>query len=747
MSLSADAGRRNVTLGQDRARFDVRLRTTATSDNGIPSVATDEAVKAAPTHVVYTRDKAGNVRIYVDGRRRAAGKVAGNLSNWDDRFRLGLANELSGDRPWSGELQLVAVYGRALTPREVEQNFKAGAGSPAAPAVAEDRGESLFETRVAPLLARNCLDCHDPASRKGELDLSNKTAAIDESDGVIVPGKSSESLLWDRVTSDEMPPKGPPLSADEKRALREWIDAGAPWSLSTIDPAVYAHGGDAVRSWVRRLTVPEYITTVRAAVGVDIAEEARRVLPTDLRADGFRNTAYNLNVDLEHVEAYANLAEVIVRRMDVLDFASRFSKSRSLSTDDTMRDTISALGRWLLRGPLDEREVTNYSGIATAVASGGGDYEEAIGLVIEAMLQSPRFVYRIESQRGDGTAWPASQYELASRLSYMIWGGPPDEALMKAADAGELDDPERVRSHVRRMLEDPRAIERSLLFLSEWMNLQRLDNLRPDREKFPDWDPALAGDMRRETLAFFRHIIWEQGRPLADLFNAQFTFATPRLARHYGLKPSGPDFARYDLSTVPTRGGLLTQGSALTVGGDEASMVTRGLFVFHDLLRGVVKDPPPGVDTTPVPSKPGLPQRRISEQRIADVSCKGCHVRFEPLAFGLEKYDGLGVYRDRDRYGNELREDGEILFPGTAEPATYRTSAELMDLLARSDRVRQTITWKLTQFALGRPLGAEDAGAVEAIHRSAEAEGGTYAGVIAAIATSDLVMKKRTEQP
>ena len=409
--------------------------------------------------MVYTRDGAGNVRVYINGRQDASKKVAGKLSNWNDGFRLVLANELTGDRPWLGELRLVAIYGRALAPREVKQNFKAGADAQAVPMAKQDRSKVLFETRIAPLLAQNCLDCHDPASRKGKLDLSNKVAAVDKSDGIIVPGKSSESLLWDRVASNEMPPKGPSLSEDEKRALREWIDAGATWSLNTIDPAVYAHQSNADKPWVRRLTVPEYIATVRGAVGVDIADEARKTLPPDLRADGFRNTAYNLNVDLEHVEAYARLAEIIVQRMDVLKFASRFSKSRSLSTDDTMRQTVAAMGKWLLRGPLDDREITNYSGIATTVASAGGDYEAAVRYVIEAMLQSPRFIYRIEKQRGDGTAWPVSPYELASRLSYMIWGGPPDQELMKSADAGELNDPDRVRSQVRRMVKDPRAIE------------------------------------------------------------------------------------------------------------------------------------------------------------------------------------------------------------------------------------------------------------------------------------------------
>ena len=139
----------------------------------------------------------------------------------------------------------------------------------------------------------------------------------------------------------------------------------------------------------------------------------------------------------------------------------------------------------------------------------------------------------------------------------------------------------------------------------------------------------------------------------------------------------------------------MTQGSVLTVGGDDASMVTRGLFVMHELLRGVVRDPPPCVDTTPVPSKPGLTQRMISESRIANQRCTVCHSRFEPLAFGLEKFDGLGTYRETDEHGNMLRDDGEFFALGQEKPTAYKSTAELIDLLAGSERVRETLTWKV----------------------------------------------------
>jgi hypothetical protein len=394
---------------------------------------------------------------------------------------------------------------------------------------------------------------------------------------------------------------------------------------------------------------------------------------------------------------------------------------------------------------LDDREVTNYSGILTAVASAGGSYEEGVALMVEAMLQSPRFIYRVEQQRGDGAEVPVGPFELASRMSYILWGGPPDEELMQAAAEGKLLGQEDCRQQVRRMLTDPRSVERSTRFVADWLNLDRLDNMQPNGERFPNWEPGLGRDMREETIAFFKDLVWEQNRPLSDLFNAQFTYATGRLARHYGLEAKGEGLTRYDLSKVQSRGGLLTQGSVLTIGGDDASMVTRGLFVLKDVLRGVIGAPPPGVDTTPVPSKPGLSQRMIAEKRIDNVACGGCHKKFEPLAFGLEPFDGLGAFHREDEFGNPLRADGSLLVPGTAEPVDYQNASELMDLLAGSDRVRETITWKLLQFALGRPLGAADAAEVQRIYRAANEAGGTYTALMTEILMSDLVQNTRTQ--
>jgi hypothetical protein len=809
-------------------------------------------------------------------------------------------------------------------------------------------------------------------SKKGRLDLSRKAAAFagGTNGNAIVPGKPADSLLWEHVEAGRMPPKSRlPLSAGDKQLLRDWIAGGAVWPEETADISRFVQDRNAGSAWVRRLTVPEYLETVQAAVGVDVERDTRELLPGDLRADGFSNTAYNLHVDLGHIEAYARLAEIVVRRMDVAAFAARFSKDRDL-TDAHLRRVIAGMGKWLLRGPLTEQEIAGFLRVANAVKKEGGDSNEVVRYIVEAMLQSPRFVYRIENQPGD--------HALASRMSYILWGAPPDEALLRAADASELADAGKVEAQVRRMLQDPRAVRQSRRFVAEWLDLDRLDALRPNPKRFPKWDPQLAADMREETLAFFEHVVWTQNRPLPELMNAQVTFLTPRLAEHYGLKrtaapwpgdrpPAGlvgratrdlqalytfeeaggdtvrdvsgagqplhlriekpsavkwgggqltvtgptliasadpparlidavkqskevtleawvtpanqrqdgpariltlsggpnernftlgqvgtryqvrlrttrtdanglpsvdgptnilytrpthvvytrdaagnarlyidgeekaardvsgdvsnwdgacrlalaneltgdrpwrgtyhlvaiysraltPDEVRgnarglagYDLSAVPARGGLLTHGSVLTVGGDDASTVTRGLFVLRELLYSGVDDPPPCVDTTPVPPKPGLSQRAITMQRITNQACAACHAKFETIALGLEKFDGVGAYHEKDEHGNTLRDDGEILFPDRDQPTAFRSSAELMDLLAQSERISKGITRKVAQFALGRPLTVADEPAVEAIHAAGRNGDGTYRSLITAVVMSDLVQKVPSDAP
>lgn len=744
-TFSKNSSERNFTVGQEKDRFEIRLRTTGRGKNGTPGVLTKRgSVERKLTHLVFTREANGNAAIFLNGVDVVRERIDGDLSNWDTDFEIAVGDELSGGRPWKGRIVSIGLYDEAFSPGQIAKLFDSGPEGGASaikqkPKQPVDPGAELFETRITTLLTQHCLECHDSVTAEGDLDLSRRLDSHFK-DGILVAGRAADSLLWESIENDDMPHDRPPLSKEEKELIREWIDGGAAWTVDFIDPAIYSRPAELAVPRARRLTVDEHVNTVRDTFGVDIAKEARELLPPDVRADGFSNTAYNLTVDLGHIEAYADLAGILAGKIDVKNFVKRFSSKRDL-TDKTMIALIESMGETILRGPLDREETAIYRGVSTTVASAGGDFDSAVSYVIEAMCQSPRFLYRMERPPSGDSARPVDSYELASRLSYTIWGSSPDGELLKLAREGRLRSPDSVRQQAARMLKDPRAVDQSLEFISQWLNLNRLSHLQPSPAHFPDWNSKLASDMRAETLGFAKEVIWKQKKPLSALLNSQFSFVSPELARHYEmqvtLKENG--LQKVDLSSEKGRGGLLTQGSILTVGGDEASMVTRGLFVLNDLLRGVIKDPPPCVDTTPVESKPGLTQRGVAMERVADKKCGGCHVKFEPLAYGLEKFDGLGAFHEKDPYGNELREDGEILFPGESRPIPFETVEELMDLLAQSDRVKETMTWKLTQFAMGRPLTARDATEVSNIHKSAMEAGGTYEDVMTAIVQSELI--------
>lgn len=498
-------------------------------------------------------------------------------------------------------------------------------------------------------------------------------------------------------------------------------------------------------SLVRRLTTPEYVAAVQTTLGVDLSIEAGETLPPDLRADGFSNTVDALVPTLLHVQVYERLAELAVSRTDLGALVARHAECTTFEVR-CGESFISSFGAIALRGPLDEIEIIALSPVFAAAESEGETFEVAAGLVVVALLQSPRFLYRMEREIGDGAPRLLDDHELASRLSFLVWGSPPDDTLRALADAGRLHDEEVLEAELDRMLDDPRARVAAARFVSDWWNLGRLSELTRDEALYPDWSSTLGAAMRDETLALFEEL-WERDRPLMDLFDADFTYASRALAQHYGL-PGADDapegVTRYDLSDVPERGGILTQGSVAIVGGDESSMVSRGLFLLGTALCGKLASAPPGVDTTPPEIAEGRSQRHYSEQRVNNPSCAGCHVQMEPLAWGLERFDATGVYRTRDHFGNALREDGIVQLPGgIATP--YTDAVELGALLARSERARDCATLKAAQFARGRSALETDGCALAAVKERFSASRGTYRDLMRAIALGPGFRSVRTE--
>jgi hypothetical protein len=496
--------------------------------------------------------------------------------------------------------------------------------------------------------------------------------------------------------------------------------------------------------FVRRLTVDEYIETVRAELGVDIAPEARELLPADLRTDGFTNTAGGLIVTIAHVEAYEQLATAIVERVPNLDALVAEHATCESFEETCERGFIESVGEAMYRGEIVAEELAELRTLFAAASAEGEGFREGAALVLRAMLQSPRFLYRTENERGEG-ARTLTSVEMASRLSYLIWGAPPDAELREAASRDELTTDEGIAAAVERMLDDPRARATSRRYLSDWLHLSRLDNVQRDPALFPDWDPALGLDMKEETWAYFEHLVWEQERPLADLFNTQVTFVSEALAAHYGLDASG----EVDLSGDDVRGGLLTQGSVLTIGGNTSSMVSRGLFLLETFLCGEIDSPPPGIDTTPPVVEPGKSQRTYSEERIANAACAGCHSQFEPAAWGIERYDAVGAYSTQDPFGNDLYEDGYVRIPGDPTDLHFDTTRELMEILATSDGTMTCFSDKSLQFAMGRAFSPHDEGdacALSAVEDGFLASDRTYRELMLAIAQSPVFRTLRASE-
>lgn len=530
---------------------------------------------------------------------------------------------------------------------------------------------------------------------------------------------------------------------------------GAAGSTAANPPAVpRAHPGEEFAcdpgsatpgpSLVRRLTATEYINSVEHALSIKIQPLATTELPAEVASSGFDNDANALVVSYERVAAYERLATLIAGQLgDPAAFVARFSDCSTM-TEACQTKLIDSLGRKLLRGAVQPAERTAFLALYQAAQAEAASYVEASTLVLRAMLQSPRFIYRIEKERGDGSVQAVSATELASRISYALWQAPPDDALVAAADTGKLEQETGVAAEVQRMLQDPRAYVTASTFFSDWLDLRRLDTLQRSADAFPGFDNALHADMKQETTALFE-AVWKSKARLTSLYDLESTTVSQALAKHYGLPSPREGVATYDLTAVPTRGGLLTHGSILAIGGEQASSVMRGLFFIENVLCSEIVAPPASADTTPPPLGAGVSRRTVSAARVANPACGGCHSQMEQPVWGLIRYSATGVYSEKDEFGNELPADGEIRFPGQQAPAPYADVAELSRVLAQSERARDCLTLKIAQYALGRSPAGSESCALDAARQVIASSPGTYGDMIGALSQTDLFRRLKTQ--
>lgn len=512
-------------------------------------------------------------------------------------------------------------------------------------------------------------------------------------------------------------------------------------------------GGEQGGSIVRRLTTVEYVNTVADTLGVDIAADAETRLPADLRADGFSNQVGGLLVTFDHIEAYHDLAGIIVEsKADLAGWITAHSDCLTLGDAACEESFIERAGLRVWRRPLTADEVASLRPIFAAAAEEGDDFATGAGFVLEAMLQAPQFIYRLEVELPDdgapGDLRTLSDYEIASRLSYLLWSTSPDDALFDAAGAGSLHTEEQIAEQVERMLADPRAKDTAMRYVADWLALDGLPSITRDPELYPEFTVALAEDMREETLRVAEELLWEQRAPFTALLTADFTWATPELAALYGMESQGEGWQRYSLDGVEHRLGMLTHAGiqAINGHGNRPSIVERGLFVLGGVLCSTVAAPPADLDIDMSDLEEDRSPRYYSEARLDNPTCNACHGQFDPMGWAFEPFDGIGAWNAQDELGNDLKEDGWLLVPGSGEQVPYQTVEEFAHVLSEEEQVSWCIgVRKPLQFAVGRPLGIDDACMSDEIAAASEANGDNYHSLMAAIATHPSFRLIRTE--
>ena len=391
------------------------------------------------------------------------------------------------------------------------------------------------------------------------------------------------------------------------------------------------------------------------------------------------------------------------------------------------------------RGPLT---APDYDGLHAFFQQGrkaGGDFESGIRMAVQAILASPKFLFRLEA--APATVRPGQNYritemDLASRLSFFLWGTGPDTELLKVAGQGTLRAPVVLAAQVKRMLADPKSEALSTRFASQWFRLQDLDKIHPDALLFPYYDFKLAEALKRETELFFDSIVRED-RSVIDLLTADYTFVNERVARHYDIpNVSGSNFRRVTLPGEARRG-LLGQGSilALTSVADRTSPVLRGKWVMEVLLASPPPAPPPNVPTLDeTKAESGdhqLTTRQRMEQHRANPACTSCHKVIDPLGLALENFDVTGKWRLRDN-GAPVDPVGD-LYDGTRMdgPAGLRAA-----LLKHQDMFVLSFTERLMAYSLGRRVEYFDLPTIRKITRDAAKSNNRFSAFVMGVVTS-----------
>ncbi|HEY8944339.1 MAG TPA: DUF1592 domain-containing protein, partial [Polyangiaceae bacterium] len=455
--------------------------------------------------------------------------------------------------------------------------------------------------------------------------------------------------------------------------------------------------------------------------------------PAEAESLGFRNNAQFLTVQPLLAQKYMDAAEVLAERAAQ---SAGFVPCTPAAGNEMAcaRTFIDDFGKRAYRRPLTSEEKGRLEAqFQQALASYG--FQAGVEWVVFTLLQSPSFLYRVETP-APGNSQPARRtgHEMATRLSYLFWQSLPDSELARAAEAGELDSAQGVERTARRLLADPRS-ERLFQYFSEWLDLDRLDDLARDPAIFTRLPGDFPNLLQQETQAFVRALLASPSGNFSELLTAPYTYANRTLATHYGLTGATSDaFVKVD---APNRSGVLTQAMLLVHDKPyRTSIVRRGLKVRTDLLCQKIPAPPNDVPLNLEALGSELSQRERLEQHRADPSCAGCHVLLDPVGLVFEGFDAVGRPRTQDEAGDPI--DTRTTISATRDAnGEISNPRELGALLSASAEARECYVTQSFRFFFGRDVEAGDACSMQRLNRAFAEKGYNLAELLVALTQTD----------
>jgi hypothetical protein len=559
--------------------------------------------------------------------------------------------------------------------------------------------DQFFRERVTPFITAYCLPCHQ--NRRPTRGGVNFSPALKS------PGHAAFTEHWKRadarVKAHDMPPKDAlqPREAD-RQMFGEWL-AKLKY-LSEKDPGPFV---------IRRLTKTEYGNTLRDLFGVDPSIAAG--LPDEVSGQGYLNSLSSLQL-----EQYLTIADKVLRqivappgRRPTAVEKRLFGPPPSPGKDprESAREVARSLARKAYRRPPTDAELDVLLATYDLGRRNKLAHPQALHLMLKAVLVSPQFLFITparEAESGAGIV-PLDDHQLASRLSYLLWATMPDDELMALADSGKLQDPAVLKAQAKRMLDHPRS--RALFdgFGAQWLSVGGLQRQVFDPAIFPQMTPAMRQAMYDEVRLFFESIVREN-QNVIRFVDSDYTYLNGTVAAIYGLEKSvhGPEMRKVRLRDQ-NRGGVLGMPGILAATSfpNRTSPVKRGVWVLEQVLGEQVPAAPPDVpalDKQDQSAVANLTVRQRTELHRTNPVCANCHQILDPIGFGLEKFDAIGRWRDRDSNGQPIDATGEL--PGEKR---FSGPADLKAIIAgRNADVARNLVEKLLAYALGRKLEGYD---------------------------------------